>query len=187
MATVVTGAATDLTNHSGTVAGSVSATGCSNVTAYGIEISGINNFPVGSGTKWPSSAISAGNFTSSLTGLVQGATYYYRAYATNNGGTGYGVQQTFTVPAIGTGFILYPVPGKPGELMRVTMDNITPGFYAVIFYNSEGKSVFQYDMNIQSTFINQTFMVPSALARGIYQVQLVNSTSIMTTKTIVIL
>lgn len=186
-ATVVTGAATDLTNHSATVAGSVSATGCSNVTDYGIEISGINNFPTGSGNKWPSGNISAGNFSSALTGLVQGATYYYRAYATNNGGTAYGVQQSFTVPAIGTGFMLYPVPGKPGELMRITMDNINPGYYGIKFFDSDGKAVFQYNMNIQSTFINQTFMVPSAIARGTYQVQLVNSTGIVATRSIMVL
>jgi uncharacterized protein (TIGR02145 family) len=36
-----------------------------------------------------------GEFTSNLTGLQQGTTYYVRAYATNKAGTAYGNQQTF--------------------------------------------------------------------------------------------
>ncbi len=37
-----------------------------------------------------------GTFTSSLTGLTTGTTYYVRAYATNSVGTGYGSKVTFT-------------------------------------------------------------------------------------------
>jgi hypothetical protein len=40
-----------------------------------------------------------GSFTSSLTGLTQNTTYYVRAYATNSGGTAYGVEVNFkTLP-----------------------------------------------------------------------------------------
>jgi len=38
----------------------------------------------------------AGSFISSLTNLLPGTTYYYRAYATNTIGTGYGMSYTFT-------------------------------------------------------------------------------------------
>jgi uncharacterized protein (TIGR02145 family) len=41
-----------------------------------------------------------GLFTSSLTGLIAGTTYYARAYATNVAGTGYGSQVTFTTSQI---------------------------------------------------------------------------------------
>jgi len=41
-----------------------------------------------------------GIFTSSITGLNPGATYYLRAYATNSIGTGYGNQLSFTTSAI---------------------------------------------------------------------------------------
>lgn len=39
-----------------------------------------------------------GIFVSSLTGLTPGVTYYLRAYATNQNGTVYGEQRTFTTP-----------------------------------------------------------------------------------------
>ena len=38
----------------------------------------------------------SGSFTSNITGLVSGTTYYVRAYATNSVGTSYGNQVTFT-------------------------------------------------------------------------------------------
>jgi len=38
----------------------------------------------------------AGTFTSNITGLTGGTTYFVRAYATNNVGTGYGMAMSFT-------------------------------------------------------------------------------------------
>lgn len=186
LATVITGGANNLTNHSGTLSGSIAATGCSNVTAYGIEFSGINGFLNGNGTKISSNNLSGSNFSSSLSGLVQGATYYYKAYAVNNGGTSYGLQQSFTVPSVADGFTLYPIPADRGTDMRVTMKNITPGYYGLLFFNSDGKLVYQKDMNIQVNFINQTFTVPGHLPVGIYRVQLVNYHQILSTKNVLI-
>nr|WP_295932057.1 hypothetical protein [uncultured Dyadobacter sp.] len=41
-----------------------------------------------------------GNFTSSLTSLLPGTRYYVRAYATNDAGTGYGNEVSFTTPLV---------------------------------------------------------------------------------------
>jgi hypothetical protein len=41
-----------------------------------------------------------GSFTSTLTGLLPGTTYYVRAYATNSVGTNYGDDVTFTTEAL---------------------------------------------------------------------------------------
>jgi len=98
-ATIATGTATTVTVNSAVAAGTISADGCTAVTAYGIEYSTTNNFPTGTGTKVVSTNISSGVFTSTLTGLTGATVYYYRAYATNGGGTAYGAQMTFTTTA----------------------------------------------------------------------------------------
>ena len=184
----VTGVASDLTNHSATLSGSISAIGCSSITGYGIEISSISGFADGTGMKVPASNISGtASFSSALDGLVQGATYYFKAYATNNGGTGYGVEQAFVVPAIGQGLFLYPVPAIRGQEVRVTMDNIAPGNYSLQFFNSVGQLTYQWNMNIQVDFINQTVPIPESLQPGTYHVVLVNHLGKIVTKSILIM
>lgn len=187
LATVTTGGISTLTTHSVVAAGTLGVSGCSSITSYGIEYSGINGFVNGAGTKVASTNLAGTAFTSTLNGLVQGATYYYRAYATNNGGTSYGVQQSFTLPTIGLGLNMYPNPALRGKDVRVTMNNLTPGYYGLRFYNNEGRLVYQKDMNIQVGFINQSFTVPATLARGIYRVQLVSHLKVIDTESIYIL
>ncbi len=184
LATVVTGASSNITNHSATLAGSIAATGCSNVTEYGIEFSGINGFGNGTGTKVVSTNLSSGNYTAALNGLVQGATYYYKAYATNNGGTSYGLQQSFTVTSIADGFSIYPAPAQRGGSIRVTKNDLKPGYYGLLFFNSSGQLVYQYNINIQADFINQSVTLPGSLLSGAYRVILVNNDDVIATKTI---
>lgn len=91
--TVSTNAVSNITPTSATCGGNVTATGGANVTARGICWSTSQNPTIndshttdGSGT---------GSYTSSITGLTYGTTYYVRAYATNGEGTSYGAQQSF--------------------------------------------------------------------------------------------
>lgn len=95
MATVTTGSSSSITSISATLAGTIPAIGCSAITAYGIEFSTTNGFPNGSGTPVPATNLAGINFSSNLTGLAPTTTYYYHAYATNNGGTAYGTQLSF--------------------------------------------------------------------------------------------
>lgn len=173
-ATLITGTAINITTQSALVSGQVITEGCSAITSYGVEWSAINGFANGSGTPVAGTGISSGNFTVPLNGLVQGTTYYYKSYAINNGGTAYGTQQSFTVASIGNGFRLYPNPVERGTAMRITVKDIQPGYYGLMLFNSAGERVYQWNMNIQSTFINQTFTVPATLQQGVYRAYLVN-------------
>lgn len=93
---VTTGGSSGLSAGNATLAGSITATGCSSVTAYGIEYSTTSGFANGTGTQVVGSNLSGGNFSVNVTGLSANSTYYYKAYATNGAGTTYGAQQSFT-------------------------------------------------------------------------------------------
>ncbi|MFN9961263.1 MAG: hypothetical protein ACK55I_49940, partial [bacterium] len=96
LATVTGGAASSITQTSATLAGTISAIGCSAVSVYGIEYSTTAGFANGTGTSVASSNLAAGTFSSDLSGLAPATTYYYHAYATNAGGTAYSSEQSFT-------------------------------------------------------------------------------------------
>jgi hypothetical protein len=158
------------------LAGSITAAGCSNVTAYGIEYSSINGFPDGAGTKMPSTNLTGGSFQSSVSGLLQGATYYYKSYVTTSGGTAYGAQRSFTLNTIGSGFRLFPSPVRAGESVNVTvkLSDILPGYYGLQFFDVSGRMVHTHHMSVQGNFIDRTIVMPAHLPSGIYEVRLIN-------------
>ena len=88
--TVTTRSLQRLSSTSGTLGGSVTSDGGSNVTSRGVEItiggSTPNTFELGSGT---------GVFSNTFTGFRSGTSYSVRAYATNSAGTCYGSFITF--------------------------------------------------------------------------------------------
>ena len=92
--TVTTNEVTDITITSAICGGNVTADGGAEVTARGVCWSTSQNPTIsdshttdGSGT---------GSYTSNITGLNAGTTYYVRAYATNSEGTSYGSRKSFT-------------------------------------------------------------------------------------------
>jgi uncharacterized protein (TIGR02145 family) len=94
MATITTGSITSVTNSSAMCGGEITNEGGSSVTARGICWSTNHNPTVALPTK-TSNGSGIGTFSSSLTGLTTGATYYIRAYATNALGTAYGNEAGF--------------------------------------------------------------------------------------------
>lgn len=173
-ATAVTGNANVLSANSVTLDGSISSIGCSNVTMYGIEYSSISGLANGLGTQSAASNLAGGNFSTSIAGLVQGATYYYKAYAENSGGIAYGTEKSFTTRSIPDGFVLYNVPVKRGGSLHYTYKNIKPGHYGVQIFNSVGQLVFQRDIIIQVNFIDDTFIIPARLGTGSYSIHIVS-------------
>lgn len=98
-ATATTGASSSITPTTATIAGSFIAN-CQTITSYGIEYSTTNGFANGSGTQVTSTNQSSGSFTSSLTGLANNSTYYYKSFAIYGATTVYGTQSTFTTPQV---------------------------------------------------------------------------------------
>lgn len=174
VATVVTGSADVLNPNSVTLAGSVSSIGCSPVTAYGIEYSGISGLGNGQGTQVSSTNLSGSNFSATLNGLVQGGTYYYKAYAVNSGGISYGAEKSFTMSNIPSGFVIYSNPIQRGSNLHYTYRGIKPGHYEIQIFNGVGQLVFQRPVITQLNFIDDNFIVPGNLGTGVYSLHIVS-------------
>ena len=104
--TVTTNAVSSITATFATCGGNVISDGGATVIFRGVCWSTSPNPTVndnhtidGSGT---------GSFTSSITGLTAGTSYYVRAYATNSVGTAYGEERSFTA-----NFVDWSCPGTP--------------------------------------------------------------------------
>jgi hypothetical protein len=96
--TVSTGSSTSISSGTAVSAGTITDPGCTSIINYGIEFSTTSGFS--SGTQVVSGNLSGNNFTSSLSGLAPNTTYFYKAFATNDAGTSYGIQQSFTTKAV---------------------------------------------------------------------------------------
>jgi uncharacterized protein (TIGR02145 family) len=90
-----TTSASTVTNTSAISGGNISSDGGVAVSAKGVVWSTTINPTIALSTK-TLDGVGVGTFTSIITGLTPNTTYYIRAYATNEIGTAYGTQLTFT-------------------------------------------------------------------------------------------
>ena len=86
-----------ISTNTASCGGDITSDGGAPVTARGVCWS-TSSSPLISDNK-TTDASGIGNFTSSLTGLLPGTTYYVRAYATNGAGTSYGNEFSFATSA----------------------------------------------------------------------------------------
>lgn len=87
---------TSLTSTRAVTGGNITSDGGFAVTQRGV-VWGTSPNPTTSGSR-TTNGDGTGTFTSNLTGLTNGTTYYVRAYATNSKGTSYGNEITFITP-----------------------------------------------------------------------------------------
>jgi hypothetical protein len=92
--TLITKDVTDITYTTAISGGDIPSDGGSPITARGICWSTSENPTISNSHTTDGSGNES--FTSNMTGLTEGTTYYVRAYAMNNKGTGYGNQISFT-------------------------------------------------------------------------------------------
>jgi len=96
--TVTTTGVSAITLTTASSGGNVTGDGGAAVTTRGVCWSTVQN-PTTADSK-TSNGTGTGSFTSSLSQLTPGTQYYVRAYATNEAGTAYGNQQSFTTNAV---------------------------------------------------------------------------------------
>ena len=105
--TVTTAAVYAITANSAGSGGNVTSDGGADVTARGLcwgtnPAPTISDHVVVGGT-------GKGTFSSNLTGLYQGSTYYFRAFATNSAGTSYGEIRSFTTAYETVETVYFPI------------------------------------------------------------------------------
>jgi hypothetical protein len=96
--TVTTTSISAITQTTASSGGNVTSDGGTGVTARGVCWNTSPN-PTTANSKTTDGS-GTGSFTSSLSGLSSGTTYYVRAYATSNAGTSYGTELSFTTTTV---------------------------------------------------------------------------------------
>lgn len=177
-----TNAVTAITNTTATSGGSVSAYGAEAITAQGVCWSVVTN-PTTADSK-TTDAGSSGVFTSSITGLIAGTTYYVRAYVTCASGTYYGSQVSFTttgqgVPTLGvttasasaaptttSGGIIYS-DGSSAITARGVCWNTSPAPTITDSKTTDGTAIGSFSSSITGLSTNTTYYVRSYATNGI--------------------
>jgi hypothetical protein len=119
--TVTTAAASAVLATSATVGGTIVIDGGSAVTSsgviYGTSSANLTLGSFGVTDRPTSPTISSGSFSFSITPLVHSTKYYFRAYAGNSAGTGYGDVDSFATPPVVSSFPYtqnFDLPGVTG-------------------------------------------------------------------------
>ena len=134
--TITTTSVTQITETTAVAGGNVTSDGGASVTERGVCIATVTN-PTISNTK-VSAGSGTGSFTCNLTNLQPNTTYYVRAYATNEVGTAFGEEVSFTT----------------NEEM---VDNPPSNLVAMPFSVSAGKQVTFSQGNLQYTQSTNTW------------------------------
>jgi len=93
--TVTTNAATAISTTGATLNASITSTGGQDASQSGFAMSTDSTLVTGVSTSTLGAQTGNASFSSATTTLVSGTTYYFRAYATNSVGIGYGAVQSF--------------------------------------------------------------------------------------------
>ena len=120
--TVTTTDVTDITATTAKSGGNVTNNGGFAITARGVCWNTLGSPDLSDA--YTSNGTGTGSYTSNLTALTLGTTYYVRAYATNSKGTSYGAEKTFTTPS-GNVTIVFSAPSNITATSATCTANIT--------------------------------------------------------------
>jgi len=130
MPTLTSTAVSPITQTTATSGGNITSEGGATVTARGVVWGTTTNPTTGSNLGITTDGSGTGSFTSNLTGLTAGTTYYVRAYATNSVGTSYGNEVSFTtgstIPTNGL-VAYYPFNGNANDESGNSLNGIAKG------------------------------------------------------------
>jgi hypothetical protein len=173
-----------------TLQGFVFEDGGAEITSRGIAWSAFFNPTVDQNSAIPETE--TGNFTVTLTGLTEGATYYARTYATNSAGTAYGNCISFlaTSPAgldnlelFTRSFAIYPNPAS--ALTSFSFQLESSERILMTIRNIKGQVIYNHDLGSFPPGENQVRLDLKVLPDGLYTCQLTNGRIKVTRKLVI--
>lgn len=167
---VSTVAVTDISENSARAGGNITSDGGADITARGLCWSR-NETPTISDNV-TNDGKGSGSFATLMTSLEPNTKYYYRAYATNSVGTGYGPILSFTTHTsdisdfIDNHLLIYPNPAD--DHITINLDDYACKECLIEIYNSSGRKLSTKRLN-NCTHIDLSL---TDLSTGIYYVQI---------------
>ncbi|MBC7124476.1 MAG: hypothetical protein H5T24_02515, partial [Bacteroidales bacterium] len=117
--TLTTTTVTNITQTTASSGGAITDDGGADITAKGVVWSTSANPTVDANDGKTNDGTGSSEFSSDLTGLTPGTTYYVRAYATNSAGTGYGNEVEFTTEEEYTGETVADADGNEYPVIEI--------------------------------------------------------------------
>ena len=183
---VTTSPATEVGNTSATLNGALVSAGNAENFTVGFALATVADFTLEDAEVQNITAtLAEGTFSQAVNDLVEGQTYFYRAYITNEAGTAYGAVETFTLSSLTDAIAgtitatIYPNPATDNATMEIVgLDQDAK----IVISDLQGRILSQEAINAGET--HYTINV-SNMASGVYYIRIVTDKAVSTQKLIV--
>ena len=183
---VSTLSATNVGNTSATLNGTLVSAGNSENFTVGFALATVADFTLETADVQNITAtLTDATFSQSVTDLVEGQTYFYRAYITNEAGTAYGAVETFTLSSLAEEIAgalqvsLYPNPAQENATLEINGLNEEA---KVVVSDLQGRILSQEAISAGETHYTINL---SNMASGVYYIRIVTDKAVSTQKLIV--
>ncbi len=183
---VTTSPATEVGNTSATLNGALVSAGNAENFIVGFALATVADFTLeDNNVQNVVATLNANTFSQAVNNLVEGQTYFYRAYITNEAGTAYGAVETFTLSSLAeeiSGALqvsLYPNPAQDNATMEIVgLDQDAK----IVISHLQGRILSQEAISAGTTRYRLNV---SNMASGVYYIRIVTDKAVSTQKLIV--
>jgi hypothetical protein len=183
---VTTSPATEVGNTSATLNGALVSAGESENFTVGFALSTTADFTLeDAGVENITATLNANTFSQAVNDLVEGQTYFFRAYITNEAGTAYGAVETFTLSGLTDALanainaVIYPNPATSQATLEINGLNQDA---KIVISDLQGRILSQDQINAGT---NRYTINVSEMASGVYYIRIVTDSVVSTQKLIV--
>ncbi|MBQ2398042.1 MAG: T9SS type A sorting domain-containing protein, partial [Bacteroidales bacterium] len=183
---VTTTPATNIANTSATLNGALVSAGNSENYTIGFALATVADFTLeDAGVQNITATLNGSTFSQAVNDLVEGQTYFYRAYITNEAGTAYGTVETFTLLGLTDAIAgmlqatIYPNPATDNATLEINGLNQDA---KIVISDLQGRILSQDNINAGTT--RYTINV-SDMTSGVYYIRIITDNVVSTQKLIV--